>query len=74
MPTLTGAQVRDGRMLLGWTQRELAMHSKIEFSAVFIFELYGLVSAEELQSICKTLEAWGIQIVSGRAVNATPPG
>ena len=57
MNNLTGRQIRDARIELGWSQSELAARSKVEFSSVFAIELYNLGSDEERRRIGLTLEA-----------------
>ena len=65
---LTGSQVREGRMILGWEQSDLARYAKVEFSAVFALELYCLVSDRDLNFVCEALKAHGIEVDSGSVV------
>jgi len=70
-PTITGAQLRAARALLGWSARELASRCDVSQSAIARAEkLDGVLSMRPrgLNSIRVTLEKHGIEFLDGNGV------
>jgi hypothetical protein len=73
--TLTPAQCREARTLLGWSRCQLAAASGLGEYAVVTYELYGrmpdakrgLNGAVRMQVIRATLEAAGVELTNGEA-------
>jgi transcriptional regulator with XRE-family HTH domain len=66
---ISGAQVRKGRILLGWTPRDLARRARIGVFTVNQIELIAGPSRHPgLATIEATLKAEGVVFLNGAAV------
>ena len=67
LPSMSAAQCRAARALLGWSQRRLAKASGVGLSAIVSFEHGGgrRVSREAVAELRGTLEEAGLEFLSG---------
>lgn len=69
MALITGAQIRAGRALLGWSREELADAAEVHRNAVGYWESRGAAAAEAASSsyalhhITRALHAAGVELV-----------
>jgi ribosome-binding protein aMBF1 (putative translation factor) len=66
--TITPAQIKVARGILGWTQVELARRSNVPNSVIALFETHKRLPAREvLADLKKTLESFGVRFVEGES-------
>ena len=69
------AQIKAGRALLGWSQRELAKRAGVALSTVADFERgFRAPIPNNLQALMNALAAEGIKIAKDGSVRGRPPG
>lgn len=67
---ITAQQVRAGRALLNWSQKDLSTHSGISLNAINNFEREMVTPRRDtLQSLRKTLETSGLEMIGETGVN-----
>lgn len=67
---ITAQQVRAGRALLNWSQKDLATHSGISLNAINNFEREIVTPRRDtLQALRKTLETAGLEMIGETGVN-----
>jgi transcriptional regulator with XRE-family HTH domain len=65
--TITGAQIKAVRQLLGWSRMKLAVQAEINFRRLLQFEQLGKsVSPEAYEKLIGVLEAAGVEFAKGR--------
>lgn len=73
-PSITPAQVKAARALLGWSQRDLATHAKVAVSTVADFERGQRVPMpNNIDAIRQAIEAGGVRLAAGGAVVGSLP-
>jgi transcriptional regulator with XRE-family HTH domain len=66
--TITPAQIKAARSILGWTQVELARRSNVPNSVIALFETRRrLPPREVLADLKKTSEPFGVRFVEGES-------
>ena len=74
---ISGAQIKDGRELLGWTQQKLAEMANLSRETVRRIERGDARTSGSIEKAAHVLRSSGIKFAQeggvGREVNATPP-
>ena len=60
---INGKQISDARALLGWTESELAIKSRISVLGIQRIEKHGTGESIFIEALQKALEAGGIEFI-----------